>query len=63
MAKSCKYGKVKSGHRKGQCRKRKLSGGAAKARRCKGNKGAAFKACMSTSLHGLGKMKRRKSRR
>lgn len=63
MARHCKHGKVKSGDRKGQCRKRKLSGGAKKAKRCKGNKGAAFKSCMSSPLHGLGKMKRRKSRR
>jgi len=58
MAKSCKNGKVKSGARKGMCRVRKLSGGAKKAMRCKGNKGAAFKACMSSGLHG---MRRRRS--
>lgn len=69
---SCKFGKVKSGPRKGKCRKHKVAarhkrpvtGAAAKAQRCKGNKGADFKACMSSSLHGLGGMRRRrKSRR
>lgn len=51
--KPCKFGKVKSGPRKGSCRVRKLAGGAAKAHRCKGNKGAAFKSCMSSKLHGM----------
>lgn len=56
-AKSCKFGKVKSGPRKGMCRKskpakRKLHGAARKARACKGNKGSAFKACMSSALSG-----------
>lgn len=59
MAKSCKFGKVKSGKRKGACRKRKLSGGARKAVRCRGNKGSAFKACMSSAFAGV----RRRSRR
>ena len=57
--KSCKFGKVKSGPRKGSCRIRALSGGAKKAMRCKGNKGSAFKSCMSSALHG---MRRRHSR-
>lgn len=57
-AKSCKFGKVKSGARKGMCRKskpaakRKLFGAARKARACRGNKGSAFKACMSSALSG-----------
>lgn len=68
MAASCKFGKVRRGPRKGQCRKvkariTKVYGAAAKAKRCKGNKGSAFKACMTSPLHGLGKMKRRRSRR
>lgn len=48
--KSCKFGKVKSGARKGRCRKTRVSGGALKARRCKGNKGSAFKACMRSAF-------------
>jgi hypothetical protein len=58
-ARRCKNGKVKSGPRKGSCRVRPLSGGAKKAMRCKGNKGSAFKSCMSSALHG---MRRRRSR-
>jgi hypothetical protein len=55
----CKNGKVKSGARKGLCRKRPLSGAAkrggrkgplrgaaARAKQCKGQKGADFRACL-----------------
>jgi hypothetical protein len=61
---ACKYGKVKSGARKGKCklgtrakvagkRGRRLTGAARYAKQCKGNKGAAFKSCMSHALDGL----------
>jgi hypothetical protein len=48
MAARCsRYGVVKSGPRKGQCRKRPVSGAAAMASgRCKGGKGSAYKDCL-----------------
>ena len=52
-SKSCPAGKVKSGPRKGLCRKRKLGSAQKKAMRCKGNTGAAYKACISSPLHGM----------
>jgi hypothetical protein len=58
-AKACKFGKVKSGPRKGSCRMRKLSGAARKAGKCRGNKGSSFKACVSSAFAG---MRRRRSR-
>lgn len=58
MAK-CKFGKVKSGDRKGKCRTRpltgaaakrvkgrKLTGAAARARECAGKKGGFFRQCI-----------------
>jgi hypothetical protein len=54
----CKNGKVKSGARKGLCRKQKVSGAAkrkgplrgaaARAVACKGRKGSEFRACLRT---------------
>jgi len=52
----CKNGKVKSGPRKGRCRKQKvasrrkgpLTGAAKRAVECKGRKGAEFRACLTT---------------
>jgi hypothetical protein len=60
-AKECKFGKFKSGARKGMCRKtkatkRKLFGAAHYAKQCKGNKGSAFKACMRHALNGMRRM-------
>lgn len=56
MAGRCKFGKVKTGARKGMCRtrkvsgaaakRRKLSGAAARAKHCKGKRGGFFAACM-----------------
>jgi hypothetical protein len=42
----CKHGKVKSGPRKGRCRKHPITGAAKAARSCKGNKGSSFGACV-----------------
>jgi hypothetical protein len=59
-SKSCKFGRVMSGPRKGSCRLRKLSGAARKARACRGNKAGGFKACVSSALSGM--RRRRRSR-
>lgn len=42
----CPMGRVKSGPRKGRCRKHKVAGAAASARACKGNKGESFRSCI-----------------
>ena len=62
MAKrSCKFGKVSRGPRKGHCRKakksssggsKKLHGAAARAKACKGQKGSAFKSCVRGGVYG-----------
>lgn len=54
----CKYGKVKSGPRKGRCRKRKLSGAA--ARRRKGSKRRATASAGKRCRFGVVKRGRRK---
>ena len=46
MARVCSLGKVKSGPRKGRCRKHAVAGAAKAARACKGNKGESFRACI-----------------
>ena len=70
----CKKGyyKSRSGALKGRCVKRAqhtvvrgkgrkvLRGAARLAQMCKGNKGSAYKACMSHALDGIGSMSRRK---
>ena len=49
----CKLGKVKSGPRKGRCRKTAVSGAAKAARACKGNKGQSFRACIRYTTGGV----------
>lgn len=47
---SCKYGRVKSGPRKGRCRTRRLSGAASRRGRsrnpCRGETGVFYRQCM-----------------
>ena len=49
MAARCsRYGVVKTGPRKGQCRKRPVTGAAARAAgKCKGGRGSAFRDCLA----------------
>ena len=68
--KSCKLGKVKSGPRKGMCRKRPVRGAAARAVACAGKKGESFRACISPrrdlvasqAMDGLRRRRRRYAR-